>query len=276
MKQSLRSSLNYFQWKYGGVVDQSSLVFKQLKILDRKLGLRHTKGKYGKKRGAVMKIFIVEDDEVIANKIKQHLVKWDYESLIAKDFQNILSALVSFDPQLVLLDITLPFFDGYHWCREMRKISSVPIIFISSAIDNLNILRAIEMGADDYITKPFDLEILMAKIQALLRRSYDFSDSNDLIEHRGLIFNSSNFTISYQDHEMELTKNEAKVFQKLMENKGHIVSRKKLMLYLWESDSYVDDSALYTNINRLRKKLAEMGLEDFVRTKKGEGYLIEN
>lgn len=223
-----------------------------------------------------MKIFIVEDDEVIANKIKQYLIKWDYESLIAKDFQSILPELVSFDPQLVLLDITLPFFDGYHWCREIRKISSVPIIFISSAIDNLNILRAIEMGADDYITKPFDLEILMAKIQALLRRSYDFSDSNDLIEHRGLIFNSSNFTVSYQDHEMELTKNEAKIFQKLMENKGHIVSRKKLMLYLWESDSYVDDSALYTNINRLRKKLAEMGLEDFVRTKKGEGYLIEN
>jgi len=179
-----------------------------------------------------MKIFIVEDDEVIANKIKQHLIKWDYESLIAKDFQSILPELVSFDPQLVLLDITLPFFDGYHWCREIRKISSVPIIFISSAIDNLNILRAIEMGADDYITKPFDLEILMAKIQALLRRSYDFGDSNDLIEHRGLIFNSSNFTVSYQDHEMELTKNEAKIFQKLMENKGQIVPRKKLMLYL--------------------------------------------
>jgi len=223
-----------------------------------------------------MKIYIVEDDKIIANKIKQHLEKWNYESLLASNFHNILSDFVSFDPQLVLLDITLPFFDGYYWCREIRKLSSVPIIFISSAVDNLNILRAIELGADDYITKPFDFEILMAKIQAILRRTYDFSDSNNLFEHRGLVFNSNNFMISYQEGEIELTKNEAKVFQKLLENKGNIVSRKKLMLYLWKSDSYIDDSALYANINRLRKKLADIGLTNFIMTKKGEGYCIEN
>lgn len=223
-----------------------------------------------------MKIFIVEDDQVIANKIKQYLGRWNYESLIVKDFQNVLSELVTFDPQLVLLDITLPFFDGYYWCSEIRKLINIPIVFISSAVDNMNILRAIELGADDYITKPFDLEILNAKIQAILRRTYDFGETSHLLEHHGLIFNSNNFTISYQDQEMELTKNEAKIFQKLMENKDSIVTRKKLMLYLWESESYIDDSALYTNINRLRKKLTQMGLRDFITTKKGEGYLIES
>ncbi|WP_274661732.1 response regulator transcription factor [Enterococcus lactis] len=223
-----------------------------------------------------MKVFIVEDDSVTAKKIQQYLVKWDFESKIAQNFQKVLAEIVSFDSQLVLMDITLPFFDGYYWCNELRKVSQVPIIFISSAVDNMNIVRAIDAGADDYITKPFDLEILMAKIQAILRRTYDFSETGNLLEHRGLIFNPSHFSISYQENEIELTKNEAKIFQKLLENKGKILTRKKLMLFLWESDSYVDDSALYANINRLRKKLAEIGLVDIIVTKKGEGYLIEN
>lgn len=223
-----------------------------------------------------MKVFIIEDDQVIADKIKQHLNKWNYEGITVGDFQNVLTEVITSDPQLVLIDITLPFFDGYYWCREIRKLTNVPIIFISSAMENMNILRAIELGADDYITKPFDLEILMAKIQAILRRTYDFSEDSRLFEHDGLIFNNNNFTIFYQDQAIELTKNEAKIFQKLMENKGKIVTRKKLMLYLWESDSYIDDSALYTNINRLRKKLEQMGLQNFIKTKKGEGYLIEN
>ncbi|HFJ5520443.1 TPA: response regulator transcription factor [Enterococcus faecium] len=223
-----------------------------------------------------MKIFIIEDDPVIANKIQQHLAKWNYDGRIVEDFQRVLSEFISFDPQLLLMDISLPFFDGYYWCNEVRKVSKVPIIFISSAMDNMNILRAIELGADDYITKPFDLEILMAKIQAILRRTYDFSKGSNLLEHRDLIFNPANFTVTYQDQIIELTKNEAKIFQKLMENKGTIVTRKKLMLFLWESDSFIDDSALYANINRLRKKLTELSLSDFIVTKKGEGYLIEN
>ncbi|GAA3012295.1 response regulator transcription factor [Tetragenococcus solitarius] len=222
-----------------------------------------------------MKIFIIEDDQVIADKIKQHLNQWNYEGITVKDFQNVLTEVIAADPQLVLIDITLPFFDGYYWCREIRKLTNVPIIFISSAMENMNILRAIELGADDYITKPFDLEILIAKIQAILRRTYDFSDDNHLFEHHGLIFNNDNFTIFYQDQTIELTKNEAKILQKLMENKGKIVTRKKLMLSLWESDSYVDDSALYTNINRLRNKLEQIKLQDLIKTKKGEGYLIE-
>ncbi|KAF1301442.1 response regulator transcription factor [Candidatus Enterococcus willemsii] len=223
-----------------------------------------------------MKIFIVEDDAVIARKIQQHLIKWNFDGQIVKDFQQVLSEMAAFDPQLILMDISLPFFDGYYWCNEIRKISKVPIIFISSAMDNMNILRAIELGADDYITKPFDLEILMAKIQAILRRTYDFGDSGNLLEHQGLIFNASNFTITYQNETIELTKNEAKIFQKLMENKGKIVTRKKLMLFLWESESYVDDSVLYTTINRLRKKLTDLGLQGFIVTKKGEGYLVES
>ncbi|MBY7141981.1 response regulator transcription factor [Virgibacillus sp. NKC19-3] len=222
-----------------------------------------------------MKLFIVEDDTIIAQKIKQHMKKWGYEGAIVQDFQNVLSEAIAFDPQLILMDISLPFFNGYYWCGEIRKVSKTPIIFISSATDNMNIVRAIEMGADDYITKPFDFEVLVAKIHAILRRTYDFNAASNVIEHRGLIFNINNFTISFKDQTEELTKNEAKIFQTLMENKGKIIKRDKLMMTLWESDSFVDDSALYTNINRLRKKLDHMGLEHFITTKKGEGYMIE-
>lgn len=223
-----------------------------------------------------MRIFIVEDDTVISKKIKSYVEKWGYQAEVIQDFQNVLSEMIEFDPQLVLMDISLPFFNGYHWCSEIRKVSKVPIIFISSASDHLNIVRAVEMGADDYITKPFNLEVLLAKIQAILRRTYDFTENSNLIEHRGLIFNVNNFTVSYENQTEELTKNEAKIFQKLMENRGSIIKRNKLMMYLWESDSFVDDSVLYTNINRLRKKLGQMGLEDFIITKKGEGYMIED
>lgn len=201
--------------------------------------------------------------------------KWGYEGAVVQDFQNVLSEIIAFDPQLVLMDISLPFFNGYYWCGEIRKVSKIPIIFISSASDNLNIVRAVEMGADDYITKPFDLEVLMAKVHAILRRAYDFSGSSNLIEHQGLIFNVNNFTISYENETAELTKNEAKIFQKLLENRGKIIKRDELMITLWESDSFVDDSALYTNVNRLRKKLDQMGLVNLITTKKGEGYIIE-
>lgn len=222
-----------------------------------------------------MKIFIVEDDSVISRKIKIHLEKWGYEAVIIENFQNVISEMVHFDPQLVLMDITLPFFNGYHWCSEIRRVSQVPIIFISSASDQMNIVRAVETGADDYITKPFTLEVLLAKIQAILRRTYDFTESSHLIEHRGLIFNTDNFTLSYKENTVELTKNEAKIFQKLMEHRGKIIKRNTLMMYLWEAESFVDDNILYTNINRLRKKLSSMGLKDFITTKKGEGYMIE-
>lgn len=224
----------------------------------------------------IMKIFIVEDDSVIAKKIKQHLEKWGYTALIVGDFRKVISEFADFNPQLVLMDVSLPFFSGYYWCEEIRKISKVPVIFVSSALDNLNVIRAIDFGADDYITKPFDFQILMAKIQAIMRRTYDFGDTTNLLEHRGLIFDIRNSTIVFENEKEDLTKNEAKIFQELMENKGGIVKRNKLMMSLWESESFVDESALYSNINRLRKKLDYIGLENFITTKKGEGYIIED
>lgn len=224
----------------------------------------------------MIKIFIVEDDPVIAGKIKQHLENWGYEGAIVRDFRKVLPECIAFDPQLVLMDVSLPCYSGYYWCGEIRKVSKVPVIFVSSASDNLNIIRAVDMGGDDYITKPFDFQVLMAKVQAMLRRTYDFGDSGSLIEHRGLIFNLSNATITYEGKKQELTKNEARILQKLMENKGKIVKRDKLMMSLWEMENFIDDSALYTNINRLRKKLGQLGLADYISTQKGEGYLIKS
>ncbi|KHL97137.1 PhoB family transcriptional regulator [Paenibacillus sp. IHB B 3415] len=223
----------------------------------------------------MIKIFIIEDDSVIAEKIKQHLENWGYEAAIVQDFRKVLPEFIAFDPQLILMDVSLPCFSGYYWCGEIRKMSKVPIIFVSSASDNMNIVRAVDMGGDDYITKPFDFQVLMAKVQAMLRRTYDFGDSGSLMEHNGLIFNLSNTTITYDGQKQELTKNEARILQKLMENRGKIVKRDKLMMSLWETENFVDDSALYTNINRLRKKLEQLGLADYISTKKGEGYLIE-
>lgn len=223
-----------------------------------------------------IKIFIIEDDSVIAEKIKQHLENWGYDGAIVQDFRKVLSEFIDFDPQLVLMDVALPCFSGYYWCGEIRELSKVPIIFISSASDNMNIVRAVDMGGDDYITKPFDFQVLMAKVQAMLRRTYDFGKSSSIIEHHGLIFNLSNASITYEGKKQELTKNEARILQMLMENKGKIVKRDKLMMSLWETENFVDDSALYTNINRLRKKLEQLGLAEYISTKKGEGYFIED
>lgn len=221
-----------------------------------------------------MRIFIVEDDSVIAAKIKKHLEDWGYTTMIAQDFQRILPEIIAFDPQLVLMDISLPFYNGYYWCGEIRKVSKVPIIFVSSAADNLNIVHAVDMGGDDYITKPFDFQILMAKIQAMLRRTYDFGNDSNLLEQGGLIFNLRNATITYAGQKQELTKNEACILQSLMENAGKTVKREDMMLRLWETKCFVDDSALYMTINRLRKKLEQLGLTAYITTKKGTGYLI--
>lgn len=220
------------------------------------------------------RIFIVEDDEIIAKTVKRHLESWDYETAIALDFSNVLGEFLNFAPQLVLMDIKLPFYNGYHWCQEIRKVSKVPVIFLSSASDNLNIVMAVNMGGDDFIPKPFDLEVLTAKVQAMLRRSYDFLGQGTVIGHRGAILNMTEATLVYQDEKMELTKNELRILQVLMENKEKVVSRDVLMTKLWESDSYVDENTLSVNINRLRKKLSAMGLSDFILTKKGIGYRL--
>lgn len=220
------------------------------------------------------KILIIEDDEIIAKSIEKELSNWGFISKCITDFQNIIPQFVEFDPQLILLDITLPFFNGYHWCSEIRKLSKVPIVFISSASDNMNIVMAMNMGADDFVTKPFDLEVLTVKIQALIRRSYDFSVGNSVISHRDAMLNLTDATVVYKDKKLELTKNELKILQMLMENKEKIVSRDDLMAKIWESDDYIDENTLSVNVNRLRKKLLGIGLDDFIITKKGLGYKL--
>ena len=220
------------------------------------------------------KIFMVEDDEIIARSIREHLQAWNYDVCCVEDFSNVVAEFVRFDPQLVLMDITLPFFNGYHWCSEIRKISKVPVIFLSSAADNMNIVMAVNMGADDFIPKPFDLEVPTVKIQAMLRRSYDFAGTGSMLEHKGAILNLNETTLTYQEQKIELTKNEFRILEILMENKEKVVSRETLMTKLWESDNYVDENTLSVNVNRLRKKLEAVGLEEFILTKKGIGYRL--
>lgn len=217
---------------------------------------------------------MVEDDEIIARSIREHLQAWNYDVCCVEDFSNVVAEFVRFDPQLVLMDITLPFFNGYHWCSEIRKISKVPVIFLSSAADNMNIVMAVNMGADDFIPKPFDLEMLTVKIQAMLRRSYDFAGTGSMLEHKGAILNLNETTLTYQEQKIELTKNEFRILEILMENKEKVVSRETLMTKLWESDNYVDENTLSVNVNRLRKKLEALGLEEFILTKKGIGYRL--
>lgn len=220
------------------------------------------------------KIYIVEDDEVIARTIKKHLEGWEYEVRSAKDFSAIMAEFSEFEPHLVLMDIKLPFYNGYYWCSEIRKVSKVPVIFISSTADNMNIVMAVNMGGDDFIAKPFDLDVLTVKIQAMLRRSYDFVGQSSVLEHKGAMLNLTEATLVFLEHKIELTKNELKMLQVLMENKDKVVSRDMLMTKLWEDDNYVDENTLSVNINRLRKKLESIGLEEFIVTKKGIGYRV--
>ena len=221
------------------------------------------------------RILIVEDDMTIAHTLASHLGKWDYEVRCAKDFKNIRELFEKFDPQLVLLDIMLPFFNGFHWCQEIRKISEVPIIFLSSANDNMNIVMAMNMGGDEFIEKPFDLNVVTAKVQAILRRSYSFQGTVNVIEYHGAVLNLNDATLVNKGQKIELTKNEFRILQILLENTGRIVSRDSIITRLWESDEFIDDNTLTVNVARLRKKLDQAGLEQMIRTKKGIGYMVE-
>ena len=220
------------------------------------------------------KIMIIEDDKGIAEGIGNQLGLWNMDAYVVKDFRNVLNEFAEYDPHLVLMDISLPFFNGYHWCSEIRKLSKVPIIFISSAIDNMNIVMAINMGADDFISKPFDGSVLVAKIQALLRRTYDFAESSSIIEYRGAFLDTGDYSLTFNAEKIELTKNEYRILLCLMENRGKVVSREKLMERLWQTDSFVDENTLTVNVNRLRKKLENKGLTDFITTKFGVGYIV--
>lgn len=220
------------------------------------------------------RILIVEDDRGIAGEVEQRIKSWDMDAKCAGDFRNVTAEFAGYEPHLVLLDISLPYMNGYHWCREIRKVSRVPIVFISSAADNMNIIMAMNMGADDFIAKPFDGEVLIAKVQALLRRSYDFGESMTVLEHRGAMLNTGDGSFFYGEKKLALSKNEYRILQTLMQNKGRVVSREKLMEALWQTDEYVDENALTVNVGRLRKKLENAGLTDFIETKFGVGYWI--
>lgn len=221
------------------------------------------------------RILIVEDDEGIAEGVEHQICGWGFEARCAADFRDVIGEFLAFDPQLVLMDIGLPFFNGYHWCTEIRKLSSVPIVFFSSASDNMNIVMAMNMGGDDFITKPFDSNVLIAKIQAILRRTYDFAAAPAVMSHRGAVLNMDDATLSYGGEKIDLTKNEYRILQALLEKRGKVVSRDSLMQKLWESDEFVDENTLTVNVTRLRKKLNAAGLEDFITTKVGMGYLVE-
>lgn len=221
------------------------------------------------------KILIVEDDETIVGGLKNHLGKWNYQAECMTDFKDVMGKFVDFEPQLVLLDIVLPFFNGFHWCQEIRKISKVPIIFLSSANDNMNIVMAMNMGGDEFIEKPFDLNVVTAKVQAVLRRTYEFRGTADIMEWNGAILNLADATVLYQDQKQELTKNEFKILQMLLENTGKIVSRESIMTRLWDSNEFIDDNTLTVNVARLRKKMERIGLGGKIITKKGIGYMVE-
>ncbi len=220
------------------------------------------------------KIMVIEDDLAMADAIKKQIEAWGNTVYCVQDFQNVISEFIKFDPHMVLVDIMLPFYNGYYWCTEIRKISNVPVIFLSSASDNMNIVMAMNMGGDDFIPKPVDLNVLMAKLQAVLRRAYDMGGKIPVLEHRGAVLNLNDASLTYQGTRMELTKNDFRILQLLLENKGKVVSRDTLMTRLWQMDSYVEENTLTVNVTRLRKKLEKAGLKDFITTKVGSGYMI--
>lgn len=222
-----------------------------------------------------MKIMIIEDDLVIASSLQEELMKWQYDAFYVTDFNDVMNTFTQEVPQLVLIDIKLPYFNGYYWCTEIRKISQVPIIFVSSQSERMDIVMAIQMGADDFISKPFDLTVALAKIQALLRRTYDFTGNDVYLSYQQVYLKTNELKVQYQDQEVELTKNEMKILEVLFLQKGAFVSREAIMMKLWENDTFIDDNTLAVNINRLRKKLAEINVTSFIVTKKGFGYGLQ-
>ena len=222
------------------------------------------------------KVLIVEDDTAIAGLLEDSLKKWGLDSAKVIDFMNVIDHVVQYQPHLVLLDISLPYFNGYYWCNEIRKLSNVPIVFLTSHTEKMDLIMAMNMGADDYITKPFSVDILVAKLQAILRRTYQYYSDIAVLSAGNVILNLNDTTISYDNKKLELTKNEYKIMQCLIENKNCVVSREQLMKKLWDSDSFIDDNTLTVNVNRIRKKLEENGIAEFIITKKGIGYMVHD
>lgn len=221
------------------------------------------------------RIMIVEDDAAIARLLEENLRAWGYEAFPCHDLTDVLGEFTREKPHLLLLDVGLPFFNGYHWCEQIRKISTAPIVFISSRTGSMDAVMAMTMGGDDFISKPFDMALIVAKIGALLRRTYDFTGAPETLAHRGAVLNPADSTLTVGERVIDLTRNESRILQTLMEHKGVIVSRDTLMQRLWDSDLFIDDNTLTVNVGRLRRKLEDAGLEDFIVTKKGQGYLVE-
>lgn len=221
------------------------------------------------------RILVVEDDDVIAGAVASHISSWGCEVRRATNYADVMADFNEFDPQLVLLDVGLPYFNGYHWCSEIRRVSRVPVMFISSASDNMNIVMAMNMGGDDFIAKPFDLDVLTAKVQALLRRTYDFGSPEPALTAHGAVLDMNAGVLEYEGEHIPLTKNELRILQSLLEKRGKVVSRDDLMMRLWQTDSFVDENTLTVNVTRLRRKLDAVGLGDFVKTRKGLGYTID-
>ena len=221
-------------------------------------------------------MLVVEDDPVIAGAVCERLESWGLETRRARDYGAVMEEFAAFGPQLVLLDVSLPRDSGYHWCAEIRKVSKVPVMFISSAAEKMNIVMAMNMGADDFVAKPFDLDVLMAKVQALLRRSYDFGAPSRLLDcGGGALLDPASGTVTAGGVRLELTKNELRILQALAEKRGSVVTREELMLRLWQTDSFVDENTLTVNVTRLRRRLAELGLGELIKTRKGLGYIID-
>jgi DNA-binding response OmpR family regulator len=219
---------------------------------------------------------IVEDEEIIRDMLEETVLKWGFDVNKTEEFNDVFGQFTNENPQLILLDINLPSFDGFYWCNKIRDVSSVPIIFISSRNTPMDMIMAMNMGGDDYIQKPFDTDVLMAKVNALLRRSYSYINADaNILEHEGVVLNLKDWQLSYEGSASELTKTEFTILKILLQNKGAVVNRTKLMRALWKDESFVDDNTLTVNITRLRKKLADLGKEQFITTKKGEGYIIQ-
>lgn len=221
------------------------------------------------------KIMIVEDETTIRELISEELQKWQFETIGTTDFNDVLDDFQEENPQLVLMDINLPVYDGYYWCQKIREVSKAPIIFISSRSTNMDMIMAMNMGADDFVTKPFQIDVLIAKINALLRRSYNYSDTDsEVLSHNGITLNVDNGRMEIKGEMIDLSKNEYRLLYLLMKKHGKILTREKLLRALWDDERFVDDNTLTVNINRLRKKIEQAGIAGYIETKVGVGYMV--
>ena len=221
-----------------------------------------------------VKILLIEDDQSIFEIVQQRLQQWGFTVEGVKDFQAVMDDYHTFAPNLVMIDIQLPAYDGFHWCREIRAESNVPILFLSSRDHPMDMVMAMQMGADDFVQKPFHMDVLIAKIQAILRRTYDYKEQvNATIEWQGAIIDYDRALVSYKGMQVELTKNELFILKALLTSAGQIVSRDEMMRKLWDDDRFVNDNTLTVNVNRLRQRLEDIGLVDVIVTKKGLGYM---